>query len=237
MASYYLSFVKYFYLPGFLIAVISFTGCTQAREMSSYSLWDYLAFTENHPNHLPIRMPRVTDDQAVNTGFTDVFRPAYVDFRAGSGERIKPNQAFGYQIGGYGEMNNSFPWEKLSKSKRKKEKEGVVPVRANVKHHESWSSCEIDGVWGACNDSILIPCWVHDVRMSLFFGTFQIAFSFGPHRGFVTPEELESSLTENEIELLKEVIGENALENGWDNSEINFLTFPHSVFVPRVESN
>ena len=107
-------------------------------------------------------MPRVTDDKAVNTGFTDVFRPAYVDFRAGSGERIKPNQAFGYQIGGYGEINNSFPWEKLSKSKRKKEKEGVVPVRANVKHHESWSSCEIDGVWGACNDSILIPCWVHE---------------------------------------------------------------------------
>jgi len=214
---------------GLLVVAVFFSSCRQAREMTSYSLWDYLESVEKYPNHLPVMMPPVTKNQTVNIGFNNAFFPAFSDFEAGSS-----GPSFSDKHGSY---NSSFPWLKMRDSNRVKAKYEFLPERAYVRVHQSWAACYVDGSYGDCNDSILYPCWVHDVRKTLFFGTYEIAFSFGPHRGFVTPEELEALLTKNEIELLKQAIGEEAITNGWDNSGVFYYAFPHSIFVRREESN
>ena len=217
-----------------LAAVITLSGCRQARELAySYSIEDYWKLAEANPEHIPVMFPAATRRQANQSTFREEYWEAYRDWSGSEKEG-----AVGIPIGseGFGIWAPSFPIERARWSSRRKNKEGFTPVRANVRFHDyrlpmlrSWTD--------AFSDSLLIPCWVHDVKVSFLFDTWAIGFSFGPHRGFITREDLEASLTKSEIELLKTVIGEEALTNGWNNSEVHFIAFPHSVLVPRAKND
>lgn len=210
-----------------LAAVITLSGCRQARELACcYSIEDYWKLAEANPEHIPVMFPAATQRQVNQSTFREEYLEAYRDWSGSEKEG-----AVGIPIGseGFGIWAPSFPIERARWSSRKKTKEGFTPVRANVRFHDSWTD--------AFSDSLLIPCWVHDVKVSFLFDTWEIGFSFGPHRGFITGEDLEASLTKSEIELLKTVIDEEALTNGWDNSNVHFIAFPQSILVPRAKND